>query len=157
MRDYPLYEATYFNNFRVMIENAAAKFPNSTAFSYKDDPHSETVTKINFYEVKNIARNYGTALIDLGCRDAKCAIIGGTSIGWILTYFTVMAIGGVTVPCDKELGVEDLAGTVKRAECKFVFYGSDVAEKITAMKEECDGVEWICMNGEPQEGDRTRG
>jgi len=156
MKDYPLYETTYFSDFREMIENVAKKYPNRTAFAYKDDPHGETVSKFTFSEVKNYVRNYATSMIEMGCRGECCAIIGGTSIGWIYTYFAVMASGGVSVPCDKELGVDDLAGTVERAECRFVFYGSDVSEKIEKMKEICSSVTWICMNGEPLEGDVTR-
>lgn len=156
MKNYPLYEATYFDDFREMIENAAEKFPSRTAFSYKDDPHSDNVLRFTFKEVRNYVRNYGTAMNEMGCRGERCAIIGGTSIGWIYTYFAVMASGGVSAPCDKELGVEDLAGTVARAECKFVFYGSDVSEKIEKMKEMCPGVTWVCMNGTPIEGDMTR-
>ena len=130
MKDYPLYEATYFNDFREMIENVAKKYPDRTAFSCKEDPHAEGVLKFTFEEVKNYARDYGTAMIADGARGKQCAIIGGTSIGWIYTFFTVMASGGISVPCDKELSVEDLCGIVEKAECKFVFYGSDVQEKI---------------------------
>ncbi len=156
MKDYPLYETTVFGNFREMIENVAKKYPNNTAFSYKDDPHGDAVMKYSFYEVRKYVRNFATALIELGCRSKKCAIIGGTSIGWIYSFFAVMAAGGVTVPCDKELGTEDLVGIVKRAECSIVLYGSDVSDKIEEMKKECDGIEWICMKGLALKGDRTR-
>ncbi len=156
MKDYPLYESTYFRDFRDMIENSARKFPNDTAFSFKKDPRDDEVVKFTFSEVREYARNYGTALIELGCRGEKCAIIGGTSIGWILTYFTVMASGGISVPCDKELSVEDLSGIVARADCRFVFYGADVADKIAEMKRNTEGVTWICMKGAPLEGDARR-
>ena len=156
MKEYPLYESTYFRDFRDMIENAARKFPNDTAYSFKKDPKDDAVIKFTFSEVRDYVRNYGTALIELGCRGEKCAIIGGTSIGWILTYYAVMASGGVSVPCDKELSAEDLSGIVERAECRFVFYAADVADKIADMKRNMSGIEWICMKGAPLDGDVRR-
>ena len=156
MKEYPLYESTYFRDFRDMIENAARKFPNDTAYSFKKDPKDDAVIKFTFSEVRDYVRNYGTALIELGCRGEKCAIIGGTSIGWILTYYAVMASGGVSVPCDKELSATDLSGIVERAECRFVFYAADVADKIAEMKRNMSGIEWICMKGAPLDGDVRR-
>ena len=156
MRDYPLYDTTYFDDFREMIENVADRYPESVAFSFKEDPHSPAVTRFTFNDVRSNVRGYGTALIADGVRGEKCAIIGATSIGWVLTYFTVMACGGVTVPCDRELGVDDLSGIVKKADCRFVFYGSDSEQKIKEMKPLCPGVAWICMEGAPISGDATR-
>ena len=138
MREYPLYETTYFSNFRGMMDSAAKKFPARTAFSYKEDPHKEVVSRITFSEFREEARHFGTALIGLGCRERCCAIVGATSIGWILSYFTLMAIGAVTVPCDKELSVEDLAANISKAECPFVFYSSDVSAKVEKLKEALD-------------------
>jgi long-chain acyl-CoA synthetase len=68
----------------------------------------------------------------------------------------VMSIGGITVPIDKDLPIEDIAGIIEKAECRFAFYGSEVSEKIKELKEHTDGVTWICMNGTPLEGDTTR-
>ena len=156
MKEYRLYDVTYFEDFREMIDVAARKTPDAVAFSYKEDPRSDEVSRRTFADVKDTVEKYGTAMLDAGCRDVKCAIIGGTSIGWILTYFALMSVGAVSVPCDKELSAEDLSGIIRRAGCRFVFYGSDIAEKITALKETEEGVTWICMNGEPKEGDATR-
>ncbi len=156
MKDYPLYETTVFENFRVMSENVAAKYPDRTAFSYRVNPNDEEPVKVTFSEVRDSVRNFGTALIELGCRDKRCAIVGGTTIGWIYTYFAVMSISGVTVPIDRDLAVEDIVGIIEKAECKYVFYGTEVSDKIKELKEKIEGVEWICMYGKPLEGDRTR-
>ena len=154
MKEYPLYETTVFENFRIMCENVAEKFPDKTAFSYRNKPNDEEPVKVTFAEVRDRVRDIGTALIEFGCRGEKCAIVGSTSIGWIYTYFAVMASGGVSVPIDKDLAVEDIAGIIEKAECKYVFYGSDVSEKIAEIKKKLpDGIKWICMMGSPIEGD----
>ncbi len=156
MKNYPLYETTVFENFRIMSENVAKRVPDNTAFSYRENPSDEKPVKVTFAEVRDNVRDFGTALIELGCREERCAIIGGTTIGWIYTYFAVMSIGGVTVPVDKELSVDDIKGIMDKAECRFAFYGGEVSEKIEELKAKCDGIKWICMNGTVLGSDTTR-
>lgn len=138
-----------------MVENVAEKYPDKTAFSFKENPNSSKVTKISYADARENIRNYGTALVELGCREEKCAIIGGTSIGWVYSYIALMAIGAVTVPCDKEMNADDLLANVERADCKFVFYGAEVSSKIEMMKQNSNDITWICINGKPLGTDRT--
>lgn len=154
-KNYPLYETTVFEDFRIMIENIAKKSPDGVAFSFKEDPNGDKVTKLTYSRVRDDVRDYGTALIELGCRDKKCAIIGATSYGWIYSYFALTVIGAVTVPCDKELSSDELCATADRAECSFVFYGGEIADKVRDMKERLPGVTFICMNGRAIDEDRT--
>ena len=154
-KNYPLYETTVFEDFRIMIENVADKYPEKTAFSFKENPNADKVTKVTYAKVREDVACYGTALIELGCRDQKCAVIGGTSLGWVYSYFALMAIGAVTVPCDKEMSPDDLTANIERAECKFVFYGGEISGKIEEMKSKTDGITWVCMNGNPVKGDKT--
>lgn len=154
-KNYPLYESTVFEDYRIMVENVAEKYPDKTAFSFKENPNSSKVTKISYADARENIRNYGTALVELGCREEKCAIIGGTSIGWVYSYIALMAIGAVTVPCDKEMNADDLLANVERADCKFVFYGAEVSSKIEMMKQNSNDITWICINGKPLGTDRT--
>ncbi len=156
MKNYPHYETTVFENFRIMSENVAAKYPDRVAFSYRVNPNDAEPVKVTFSEVRDSVRDFGTELIALGCRGKNCAIIGGTTIGWIYTYFAVMSVSGVSVPIDRELTVEDMAGIIEKAECRFVFYGAEVSDKIKELKEKCGGVTWICMYGEALAGDAAR-
>ena len=50
---YPLYETTVFENFRVMVENVARKFPDRIAYSYKNDPHDNKTVEVTFNEVRD--------------------------------------------------------------------------------------------------------
>lgn len=155
IKNYPLYETTIFEDFRIMTENVAEKFPDKTAFSYKNDPKDEDTVKVTFSQVRRDVRGLGTALTEMGCRDKHCAIIGGCSYGWIITYFALMSIGAVTVPLDKDWTGEDLAATVKRAECDFVFYGSEALSKTDAIKALSPDIKFICMWGEARQGEET--
>ena len=153
-KDYPLYESTLFEDFREMIENVANKYPARTAFSFKKDPKDAAVKRVTFDETRYDVRDLATALIELGCRDKHCALIGGTSLGWIYSYFALMAMGAVTVPLDKDWAAQDLASTIQKAECEYVFYADEVKEKLDAISAENPGIKkFVCIWGEGREGD----
>lgn len=154
-KNYPLYETTVFENFRIMTENVANKYPDRVAFSFKEDPKSDTVIEKTFTQTRSDIRGFGTACVELGCREKHAAIIGAASYGWVCTYFALMSIGTVTVPIDKELPVPDMAGIIEKAECDFIFYGAEIHEKLAALKEKFPNAVFVCMWGTPAEGDHS--
>ena len=132
---YPLYETTVFRDFRVMVEQSAENFPDRPAISYKKNPRDKETQSVTYLQAKNDIRDLGTEEIALGLRDKKVAIVGGASCGWVYTYFSLMAIGAVTVPLDKEMPAPDLAATIERASCAAIFYGAEIAGKLDYLKE----------------------
>ena len=151
---YPLYETTVFRDFRVMVEQSAENFPDRPAISYKKNPRDKETQSVTYLQAKNDIRDLGTEQIALGLRDKKVAIVGGASCGWVYTYFSLMAIGAVTVPLDKEMPAPDLAATIERASCYAIFYGSEIAGKLDYLKENTKAELYVCMNGDPlKEGD----
>ena len=151
---YPLYETTVFRDFRVMVEQSAENFPDRPAISYKLNPRDKETQSVTYLRAKNDIRDLGTEEIALGLRDKKVAIVGGASCGWVYTYFSLMAIGAVTVPLDKEMPAPDLAATIERASCYAIFYGAEIAGKLDYLKENTKAELYVCMNGDPlKEGD----
>ena len=151
---YPLYETTVFRDFRVMVEQSAENFPDRPAISYKKNPRDKETQSVTYLQAKNDIRDLGTEQIALGLRDKKVAIVGGASCGWVYTYFSLMAIGAVTVPLDKEMPAPDLAATIERASCYAIFYGAEIAGKLDYLKENTKAELYVCMNGDPlKEGD----
>ncbi len=133
--NYPLYQTTVFEDFRIMTENVAAKYPDRYAISYKKNPRDTEVVHVTYAEARDFIRNLGTAFIARGLRDRHVAIIGESSFEWICTYFALMSIGAVTVPIDKEYPAADIAGIVERAECAAVCYSSIISDKIGSIRE----------------------
>ncbi|HEY8500146.1 MAG TPA: AMP-binding protein [Clostridia bacterium] len=146
---YPLYETTVFENFRVMVENVARKYPDRIAYSYKKDPHDTKTVDVTFREVRDYVRNMGTELISLGCTDKKVAIIGETSYNWICSYFALIAIGAIVVPIDKDMPLDELTGILDFAEYEYIVYSTSVEEKIMKISDSASALKtYICM-GEP--------
>ncbi len=134
--NYPLYETTVFEDFRIMTENVAAKYPDRYAISYKKNPRDTEVVHVTYSEARDFIRNLGTAFIARGLRDRQVAIIGESSFEWICSYFALMSIGAVTVPIDKDYPAADIAGIIDRAECSAVCFSSAIAEKIESIRGE---------------------
>ena len=134
-KNYPLYETTMFENLRVMTENAAERFPDKNAITYKKKPTSKEMLHYTYSEGREFIRSIATEFIAMGMRETNVAIIGEASPEWVFSYFALMSIGAVTVPIDKELPVEDMASILNTAACPSVVFSSAIAEKIGAVKE----------------------
>lgn len=145
-KNYPLYETTIFEDFRIMTENAAKRFPERTAVSYKTDPRDTETVKVTFKQARDRIRNLGTAMIASGARYKHAAIIGESSYDWICAYFALMAIESVTVPIDKDLHAEEMLNFLTLGECEIVFYSPDAEEKILSIQERLPEVKlYVCM------------
>ena len=146
-KNYPLYETTVFEDFRIMTENVADKYPDRIAFSFKENPHDSEVVKKTFSETREYIRALGTGLIADGLREKHVAIVGESSYQWVCSYFALMSIGSVTVPIDKELPADDIRSIIESAECDFVLYSSVIDEKIESVQEKIDSkLQYICMS-----------
>ena len=121
-KNYPLYETTVFEDFRIMTENVAKKYPDRIAISYKKDPRDTQTINVTYSEARDFIRNIGTELISLGCRDTKVALVGESSYEWICSYFSLMSIGAVVVPIDKDLPIDEIADIMNFSECEFIVY-----------------------------------
>ena len=148
-KNYPLYETTVFEDFRIMTENVADKYPDRIAFSYKENPHGAEVTKKTYAETREYIRALGTGLIAEGLREKHVAIVGESSYAWVCSYFALMSIGSVTVPIDKELPADDIRSIIESAECDAVIYSSVIDEKIENIREKSNlKISYICMSKE---------
>ena len=155
-KNYPLYETTVFEDFRIMTENVANKYPNKVAYSFKENPHKPEVTKKTFGETRKYIVAMGTGLVDFGVREKHIAIVGEASYNWITSYYATMSIGAVTVPIDKELPAEDILSIIESAECDFVIYSSVIDAKIKTVREKISiNPKFICMSKKTELEDVT--
>ncbi|MHB1453455.1 MAG: AMP-dependent synthetase/ligase [Saccharofermentanales bacterium] len=149
-KNYPLYETTVFDDFRIMTENVAARYPDRIAISFKKNPHDKDTIGISYREARDDIRNLGTGLIDLGARDSHIALVGESSYEWVCAYFALMSIGAVVVPIDRDLPEDDIAGILNAATCSSILYSGAVESKIDALRVNVPCLKnFICI-GEPK-------
>ena len=147
-KNYPLYETTMFRDIRDMTENAAIRFGDKNAISYKKKPTSKETLHYTYNEGREFIRSIATEFISMGMRDTNVAIIGEASPEWVFSYFALMSIGAVTVPIDKELPATDMASILNTAGCPFVVYSTLIKEKIKEVKELCPALHTFVEMGD---------
>ena len=132
-KNYPVYNTTFIDDMRSIVEEAATNFPDRTALSYKIHPSDTEVIRVSFPEWRDDVRNLGTALIAKGLREKNIALIGENSYGWCCSFFAIMAIGSVVVPVDKDLAPEDIAGIMDATGCVAAIVGKAARAKCDAL------------------------
>ncbi len=149
-KNYPLYETTLIRDFRALTEDAAEKFADRTAYSYKVSPLDEEVVKKSFVEVRNDCRALGTSAHVNGLSGKTVAIVGGASYQWVCAYYSLMAACCVTVPIDKNMTADDIIGMINKAKCEAVFY-ADLDDKLAAIKDACHTVKhYVSLLGQSE-------
>ena len=84
-------------------------------------------------EIRDMINYLGTALISLGLKDKRIAVIGENRYEWELAYLSVVCGTGIIVPLDKSLPENELEELIERSEVEAIFYSKkyeDVIERI---------------------------
>lgn len=128
MKNYPLNEAPLFENGRELVEFIGETYNEDTAYSYRINPFDEEIQRVSYRRLAHDVRCLATELVARGLKGKHAAIIGKMSYGWACTYLAMLSVGVVAVPLDPEWTAEDLADTVKKAECAALFCGGETLE-----------------------------
>ena len=83
MKNYAFYKAREYNNVKEIINDAVRKYPNNVAFKIKNKNDKKiTYREIKYKELGNEINYFGTALIKLGLKDERIAIISKNRYEW---------------------------------------------------------------------------
>jgi long-chain acyl-CoA synthetase len=115
---------------------------NKTEEIYKDRPaykfKTETPGKhriITHKQFRDQIKFLGTALIDLGLKDERIAVISENRYEWGLAYLAVATGTGVVVPLDRALPGNEIESLIIRSEAKAIFYSSKYDEVMNEIKQ----------------------
>ena len=115
----PLYEVRKISDIKDLLEQSAKLFGDKTAFLTKVDGQYMPVTYAKF---KSDVDALGTALIDLGLKDKRIAVIGENRYEWAVAYMAVVCGTGTVVPLDKELPEDEIRPLIEVAELEAIIY-----------------------------------
>ena len=128
-----LYECVKITDLKDMLEKSAVKFADKPAFKFKtEEPGVFKV--ITYKEYKEQIDSLGTALIDLGLKEKRIAVISENRYEWTLSYFASVCGTGVVVPLDKALPPKELESLIMRSEVEAIFYSSKYDEVMKKIK-----------------------
>ena len=133
-KNYPQYPSIEFHDLRQMTEMAAERYGDKPAISFKKKPTDKDIQSMSYMECRDFCRDLGSAFIARGMRDKTVAIIGEASPMWMLTYYSLMSMGAVTVPIDCNLPVADMASILNTAKCEFMVYSPFIDKKYDELR-----------------------
>ncbi len=114
----------YYERVRDVLDfyNVISKHGDRVAYSYFDkDRNICDVTYADFAaRVKRTAAGIDT----LGLSGERIAVIGETSVEWMASYLGILASGGVAIPMDKELEIEQIEGFLEGVEATAIIYSA---------------------------------
>lgn len=85
-------------------------------------------------EIRDMIDYLGTALINLGLKDKRIAVISENRYEWELAYLSVVCGTGTVVPLDKSLPANELEELVERSEVEAIFYSKKYEEIVEKIK-----------------------
>lgn len=98
MKNKILYETREFKDLKEMINYACKEFSKNIAFVIKHkDGKDVKYENITYERLGKEINALGTALIDLGYKDKRIAVIGKNRYEWVISYASV--INGVRINC----------------------------------------------------------
>lgn len=143
-----LYDVSYVETLKELVDNSVLKFSDRAAYMYKDD-HKEPFKTMTYAEFKDDQNAIGTALIERGFKGSKIAVIGDNSHRWALSYYSVVCGVGVIVPIDRNLEKGEITNLLQRADVEAVFASTKLASTIASLLEELPLVKKVIIMAAP--------
>ena len=156
---YEIYQTKEYYNLKEVLANAFENYPENIAFKIKNH-NAENITyrEIKYKEFEKEINSLGTALIDMGMKSKRIAVIGKNRYEWILSYVAVVNGTGIVVPLDKGLPDEEIRSSLERSKTDCVIFAKDYIDCMKKKKEEntTQIEKFICMD-ELSEAEKKEG
>lgn len=121
-----------FENLKEMLKISGEKFGNRPVF-YLEGTDLENSKVMTHEEFRKNIDYLGTALIEMGLKNKKIAVISENRYEWEEAYLAVVCGTGIVVPLDKALPELEIENSIIRSEVEAIFYSdkySDIMARI---------------------------
>lgn len=127
-----LYEYIEITDLKDMLNKTKELYGSKIAYKIK----KENGDYINYThkQVRDMIDCLGTALIDMGLKNKRIAVIGGNSCEWEIAYLSIVCGTGIVVPLDKSLPENELKSLIERSEVEAIFFEQKYEEILEKMK-----------------------
>ncbi len=127
-----LYDYLEITDLKDMLNKTRDLYDTRPAYKIKlENGKYQTFTHA---QVRDMVDSLGTALIDLGLKGKRIAIIGENRYEWEIAYLSVVCGTGIVVPLDKSLPENELEDLIKRSKVSAIFYSKKYEEAIKKIK-----------------------
>ena len=115
-----LYDYMKIDNLKDMLKKSGKEYADRVAYQIKKE--EGTYQNITHKEVREMIDALGTALIDMGLKNKRIAVIGENRFEWEIAYLAIVCGTGIVVPLDKSLPENELKSLIERSEIEAIFY-----------------------------------
>ena len=122
-----------FIDLKDMLKQTGEAYGDRPAFMFKTDKAGEFRT-ITHKEFRDEINALGTALLKMGLKDKRIAVISENRYEWELAYLSVVAGTGVVVPLDKALPENELESLILRSQVEAIFYSNKYSEIMDTLR-----------------------
>ena len=148
-------ELPKMSNYREILEYAQKNYSNNIAYKYKENIEEKPAKYVEkkYSQVVKDVKALATALLDLGFKGKRIALIGENRYEWVISYLAVTCGGMVIAPLDKALPDKEITSLLKRSEVEAVIYEEKHEELFKKLKEDKDINlnTLICINKKEEE------
>jgi len=152
MKNGKLYEVRPIRDLKDMLESSVKLFGEKAAFLSKPKGQADYVP-ITYKQYKSDVDAFGTALMNLGLKGRKIALIGENRYEWSISYLAVVNGTGVIVPLDKELPPNEIELLLDRSKADAIIYSGNAREKVETLINKSTSLRFfISMDAEEDNG-----
>lgn len=130
----PIHKFEKFTDLKDMLKQSEEKFGDRAAYVYKTDK-PEVFKEITYKDFAKDIRDFGTALVNLGLKDKRIAVISDNRYEWCVTYLAVTTGTGVIVPLDKALPANEIESLIIRSEVEAIVYSNKYDDIMNEIKD----------------------
>ena len=130
MRNPPVKPKRGYVNMRELVEDIGARYSDQIAYSYRTSPKNEEIERISYAALAEQIRCVACAAVDKGLAGKRVALIGKLSYQWVCAYLSLLSVGITAVPLDADWTADELAHTVKFAECEALFCSEEITDNL---------------------------
>ena len=131
----PIYKAIGYENLKEMLQKSGEMYGNRPAYMFKTEVPGK-FREITHKEFRDDINELGTALIELGLKDKRIAVISENRYEWGVAYLSVVTGTGVIVPLDRALPDNEIESLILRSEVEAIFYSNKYNEVMNRLKEQ---------------------
>lgn len=130
----PIHEFDKFTDLKDMLKNTEEKFSDRPAFVFKTEK-TGIFREIKYREFIDEIKATGTALVNMGLKDKRIALISENRYEWEMSYLAITTGTGVVVPLDKALPKNEIESLIIRSEVEGIIYSSNYEGVMKELKE----------------------
>lgn len=127
-----LYDYLEITDLKDMLNKTRKLYAQKPAYKIKNEEGKYII--ITHEEVRDMVDCLGTALINLGLKGKRIAVIGENRYEWEIAYLSIVCGTGTVVPLDKSLPENELEDLIERSEIEAIFYSKKYEQAIEKIR-----------------------